>query len=218
MRPREVLATVLRWVGHIGTVAFLWSIGGSAISAAALRSVTALSWPWIALLAVGVGCVILASIGTYRTTRRRKPTKLRPTKHPAAKSIQVNNGVPEEIVRAEWDATCEPVSESLGGPFGRGVRLSIESKEGEKRDLRCVVTAPDGTRYRSVRRLEGFRSGSSSRDRFHWPGEFESKPQTPWTPGYYSYAWSGLTGVGPGDAQVLLARITFDLPEGYTFG
>jgi hypothetical protein len=75
------------------------------------------------------------------------------------------------------------------------------------------VTDPDGTRYRSVRRLEGFRSGPSSKDRFHWPGEFEPKPQTPWIPGYYSYAWSGDTGNIADDRSEVLARRFFYVDE-----
>lgn len=93
------------------------------------------------------------------------------------KSLRADREVPQEVIRAEWDAACEPISESLSSAFGRGVILSIENMEGEERDLRCIVTAHDGTKYRSARRIEGFRVGPSLSDSFHWPEEFEPKPR-----------------------------------------
>jgi hypothetical protein len=108
---------------------------------------------------------------------------------------------------------CKPTSESLAKPFGRGVRLSIETREGEERDLRCIVTAPDGTRYRSVRRLDGFRISPTTKDTYHWPGEFEPKPRLPWAPGYYSYVWSGDTANIADDRSEILARQFFYVDE-----
>lgn len=207
MRPRQVGATVWRWLGHIGTAAWLWSIGGGAIFATVLRSVTALSWPWIAILAIGVGCLILALIVTYGETRRKARLNR------SAEGSAAGSEAPEVFVRAGWKSVCEPVSESLAKPFGRGVRLAIETREGEERDLRCIVTAPDGTRYRSVRCLDGFRISPTSSDMYHWPGEFEPKPRLPWAPGYYPYIWSGDTADIADDRSEILARQFFYVDE-----
>ena len=185
-------------LGHIGTVAFLWSIGGSAIFAVVLRALTKLSWQWIVVLAVGLACIILALIVAYRRSHRRRTS---------------DTAVPEGFVLSGWNATCRSVSGSLGGPFGRGVRLSIENNADEERDLRCIVTGSDGTRYRSVQRLSGFTSSPSSRDSFHWPGEFDPKPETPWMPGSYSYVWSGDTGDIADDESEALARQYFRVDE-----
>ena len=136
-----------------------------------------------------------------------------PTGDLELKPLRVDREVPEEVIRAEWDTACEPISESLSSAFGRGVILSVENREGEGRDLRCIVTAPDGARYRSVRRIEGLRVGPSSSDSFHWPGEFEPKPQAAWTPGYYAYAWSGDTGDIVDDRSEVLAQRFFHVDE-----
>jgi hypothetical protein len=197
VNTRKTLATAWRWLGHVGTATWLWSIGGGAVSSVVLRAFTALSWPWIVLLAVGTACLILAGILTVRQTRPRETTSAERTQgevgsvgHLTLKPLRANPDVPEELVRAEWNTTCQRVADSTSHPFGRGVVLSLEGTEGEEFDLRCVVSAPDGTRFESTRRIEGFR-GAGSSDTRHWPGEFRPKAQEPWAPGYYAYAWIG---------------------------
>jgi hypothetical protein len=212
MRPRDALASLWRWLGHVGTAAWLWSVGGGAVLGALLRALTTLTWPWIALLGFGIACIILALILRYREQRTRAPETPTRRKTPG----RAARNLIDEIARVDWDAQCRPVSESLGGAFGRGVRLAIEGRQGEQRDLRCIVTGPDGTRYRSVRRVTGFGSGPSSREAFHWPGEFEPKPGTPWTPGNYSYSWSGDTGSIEDNRSEVLARRFFYVDEDET--
>jgi len=150
------------------------------------------------VLAVGLTCIILALIVAYRSAHRRRT---------------FDTAVPEGFALSGWNVTCRPVSAPLGGPFGRGVRISIKNDADEKHDLRCMVTGPDGTRYRSVQRLGGFRFSPSSGDSFHRPGEFEPKPETPWIPGSYSYVWSGDTGDIADDESEVLARQYFRVDE-----
>lgn len=129
-----------------------------------------------------------------------------------ARPLRANPEVAEEVIKAAWDATCEPASETSSEPFGRGVVLSIEGKEVDERDLRCVVTAPDGARYESTRRVDGFRFPSSD-DTPHWPGEFRPKPQEPWAPGHYSYTWIGDTPDIIATRSEVLARRFFHVND-----
>lgn len=205
---RDAVVQNLIWTA--GLVAANWIVG------------QALTWSLGDYVVAGIVSllVLAAALFAYRNRRPAREGETRtppsrgqvgPVGHLRLKPLRGNPVVPEESTRAEWDATCEPVSESLGGPFDRGVRLSIENKEGEERDLRCIVTAPDGTRYRSSRRV--FLPGPTSGDSFHWPGEFQPKPKVPWATGYYSYAWSGDTGDIVDDRSEILSRRFFYVDE-----
>lgn len=74
MQIRSNLAKAWRFIGHIGTLAWLWSLGGGALTSVVLKMATRLSLPWVIVLAVGAGCFILAGILTYRRSRHRAPT------------------------------------------------------------------------------------------------------------------------------------------------
>ena len=63
------VSKVWRLLGHAGTVAWLWSVGGGAVSGVVLRAFTNLSLPWVIVLAFGSGLLILASVLTRRQTQ-----------------------------------------------------------------------------------------------------------------------------------------------------
>jgi hypothetical protein len=123
--------------------------------------------------------------------------------------------VPPEEGSAQWSVECHPVSDGTSTSFGRGVVLSIRSVENETRHLRCVVQAPDGSRYENVKRRL-VPSRARTEEEFHFPGEFRPKLQRPFPVGYYSYVWTGDTGDPADDTTEELARRFFHIDDAGT--
>lgn len=177
-----------------------------------------------AFLGVAGLCVLyLLGAGPYRFVQARRsarrggeggpPTRsgaVGPRGDLSVRPIRRDQSVPQEEINAQWDATCEFVPASLNQAFGRGVRLSLQAKEGQSaRDLRCVVTDPGGARHENVQRHPGLQ-GARTHDSYHFPGEFRSAPEAPWPVGYYRYVWTGdHADLGEDSRTEVLARRFF---------
>lgn len=94
----------------------------------------ALTWSIADYVVAGVVSLLLlaAALLAYRNRRAvANPAasppalsegKTGPTGHLELKPLRADREVPEEVIRAEWDAGCEPVSDSLSSAFGRNRR------------------------------------------------------------------------------------------------
>ncbi len=98
---------------------------------------------------------------------------------------------PSEEVIPDWDTECESVTWSESNTFGRGVILSISSKLGQLRELRCVITGPGPGHHRYESVHVRFGRVFSTAASVHFPGEFTPRLAEPWPAGFYAYAWTG---------------------------
>jgi hypothetical protein len=122
---------------------------------------------------------------------------------------------PHGASRQRWRATYDLRRDRK---FGPGVTLSVRSTGEQFGHFICRVTNPAGAVATFAPRTGGYLIPAIARREAaaHYPGQFRGAvPLMP--PGEYLVEWYGRTGIRPDDARVLLAQITFDLPEGYRF-
>lgn len=114
-----------------------------------------------------------------------------------------------------WIATYEFRRDPKYGP---GATLRISSAGETYGHFRCRVTNPSGEVAEAAPRTGGILIPAIARNNaaVHYPGQFRlSIPRMP--PGRYVVEWFGLTDFRPDAARKLLARISFEFAEGYTF-
>ena len=129
--------------------------------------------------------------------------------------ITCHREVAAQAPGGQWRATYELRRDPKYGP---GVTLSIRSRGETFGHFRCRVTNPRGAVATAAPRTGGYiiRAIARTEVTVHYPRQFRGAAPT-MPPGEYIVEWYGLTGIRPDDAQILLARITFDVPEGYRF-
>lgn len=119
----------------------------------------------------------------------------------------------EAWVREGWQPTFQSVIEK---PFGEGIRFRIQGPRADGFDnLRCAITGPFPERpkaeenQRIIAKAEGLASEEAS---FHYPGEFNPKPDDATAEGSYVVRWSGHVldpgGIGLEGTRKPLATLT----------
>ena len=65
-----MLTWIWKRLGDAALADWLWAYGGGALASVLLRAFTPLSWPWIALLGVGVVLLLIAAVLTWNAQRK----------------------------------------------------------------------------------------------------------------------------------------------------
>lgn len=127
------------FVGDASTLAWFWSIGAGAAATVILRQVSSLPLGWLVVLGIGVGCLILAAIGTFTPLGRPQTEAIASAPNssgfdPSKWSVTWGGF----FVRSDYDAGHEWIEES------QRIVLWLRPPPGEPIDpaLACEVKSP----------------------------------------------------------------------------